>query len=114
MMIAAHQNVPVHDFAWLAAEPPSEQTADTAESTQPTDVEERGAFYDGLSTDFDHAASAAPDRSAGPAEDGGPPPERDATPRQERGDDAGRPPERDLGARDTREVRGSPPPDPEP
>jgi penicillin-binding protein 1A len=110
MMIAAHQNVPVHDFAWLPAEPPSEQTADAAESAQPPDVEERGDFYDGLSNDFDHAASGEPDRS----DADGPPPERDLAPRHERGDDAGLPPEREFGPRDGRDERGSPPPDPQP
>jgi penicillin-binding protein 1A len=114
MMIVAHQNVPVHDFAWLPTETPDEQTADATESAQPPDAEERGAFYDGLSTDFDRAANGETDRESGPSDDEGPP-ARDLAPRGDHGDDIGPPPERygspryDPGDEDDR-----PPPDREP
>jgi len=91
MMIAAHQNIPVHDFAWLPPETPAEQTAYLDESSMPPDDEERGSFYDGLSTDFDRAADGQTDRDQDPAY------YRDAGPRPERGDDLA-PPDRDESA----------------
>jgi penicillin-binding protein 1A len=94
MMTVAHQNIPVHDFAWLPAETPAEETADTAESAAPLGPEERGAFYDGLSTDFDRAANGDSDRDAVPSDEDGPP-ERDLGPRDDRGDDVAPPPARD-------------------
>ncbi len=96
MMIAAHQSTPVHDFAWLPAEVPSDQSTTEAQidttSDQPPDQldqrDQRGAFYDGLSTDFDKAADGGDDRQSDDRAVG--PDEQDA--RTGRGDDAGQPP----------------------
>jgi|SRR5579872_2586692 len=68
MMIAAHQNMPVHDFAWMPADQPSteDDQAQTADSAAPPDADSRGAFYDNLSDDFDKAANGENDRDLGP------------------------------------------------
>ena len=118
MMTIAHQNVPVHDFAWLPAETPSQETADADESTQPPDPEERGAFYDGLSTDFDRAANGDSDRGAGPNDEDGPP-ERDLGAHGDHGDhgdDIAPPPARYGEPRQDRgdQDEGAPPPEREP
>ncbi|HEY3890006.1 MAG TPA: PBP1A family penicillin-binding protein, partial [Caulobacteraceae bacterium] len=65
MMIAAHQNVPIHDFAWLPAETPADQTtADIATSDAPPQADVRSNFYDNLSNDFGRAADGDMDRDA--------------------------------------------------
>ena len=106
MMIAAHQNIPVHDFVWLTTETPAEQIAEDAGQAAGPDVEERGSFYGGLSTDFDHAANGETDHDMGPAYEG--PPDRQV--RRDRGDDIGPPPARQLGQRE-RDDYGPPPTD---
>ena len=99
MMIAAHLNVPIHDFA-LPAETPADQT--TADQTTASDVtaadappqaDARSNFYDGLSNDFGRAADGEPQMDESPpADDQGPPPERYGAPRPERGDEDQPPP----------------------
>ena len=97
MMITAHQNIPVHDFA-LPAETPADET--TADSSAPSDAEPqadaKGDFYDGLSNDFDRAANGEPDVSDQPPEDpdreAAQPPEPYTAPRPDRGDDDDAPP----------------------
>jgi penicillin-binding protein 1A len=99
MMIAAHQNVPVHDFAWLPAETPADQTAsEVAVSDAPPQAEDqRSNFYGGLSNDFGRAADGEQEQMAEPPpDDQGPPPEHYPAPRPERGDDQDRPPPDDL------------------
>jgi penicillin-binding protein 1A len=98
MMIAAHQNVPIHDFAWLPAPTPADQTAtDIADSGAPAAGDAKSTFYDGLSNDFGRAADGEQDQMDDtppppPADDAGPPPERYIAPRRERYDDGDLPP----------------------
>ncbi len=109
MMMVAHQNVPVHDFAWLPAETPAEQTAEATDSGEPPDAEQRGAFYDGLSGDFDRAANGETDRDMEPT-GGQDPSDRDFAPRDDR-DDSGPPPERYERPRyDPGDASDTPPP----
>jgi penicillin-binding protein 1A len=82
MMVAAHTNLPPHDFDWMAAAEAGAQTGADVPSTDaaPSDApatedhpaaDARGDFYNSLSKDFDRAAGdPAPP----------PPPEPDATP----------------------------------
>jgi penicillin-binding protein 1A len=94
MMIAAHQNVPVHDFAWLPAETPGEPT--DADSGAPSDAEPqgdaRGAFYDNLSDDFGRAADGEDVSSAEPEDDSAQPADPYDQPRPDRGDVGAQPP----------------------
>ncbi len=76
VMITAHDGVPSHDFNWLPPEeiptPPTITPVDAP--TDPTTVT-KGAFYDGLTNDFDRTAKdpAAPQPADDPA-DAAPPP----------------------------------------
>jgi penicillin-binding protein 1A len=95
MMIAAHQNVPIHDFAWLPAETAADQTtADIATSNAPPQADVRSNFYDNLSNDFGRAADGDMDRDAErdaqapPDDQPPPPPDGFIRPRRERDDDA--------------------------
>ncbi len=104
MMIAAHQNLPVHDFAWLPAEAPADQTTaadDGADSDAPPQADARSTFYGGLSNDFGRAADGQPqdqadqpppDDQAQPPDDQPPPPDRYGAPRRPRYDDEDEPP----------------------
>jgi penicillin-binding protein 1A len=77
MMLVAHQDTPVHDFAF-SAEPPAEaETASSDESpaaepppalTPARPASARAGFYHGLAQDFAGAASAPPLDPAEPAE----------------------------------------------
>ncbi len=96
MMIAAHQNVPIHDFAWLPAETPAEETtADIATSDAPAQADARSNFYDDLSGDFGRAADGEMDRERAadaPPDDQAPPPDGSVRPRREGEDGADAPP----------------------
>ena len=83
MMIAAHQNVPIHDFA-LPAETPADQTvADIAASDAPPREDTRSNFYDGLSNDFGRAADGETAPTVEPLAGNVPPPDADAAPRDD-------------------------------
>jgi penicillin-binding protein 1A len=95
MMIAAHQNVPIHDFALPAETPADQTTADIATSDgPPAQAEVRSNFYDDLSNDFGRAADGEMDRDAErdaqapPDDQAPPPPDGFIRPRRERDDDA--------------------------
>jgi penicillin-binding protein 1A len=95
MMIAAHQNVPIHDFALPAETPVDQTTADIATSDgPPAQAEVRSNFYDDLSNDFGRAADGEMDRDAErdaqaqpPDDQAPPPPDGFIRPRRERDDD---------------------------
>jgi penicillin-binding protein 1A len=95
VMIAAHQNVPIHDFAWLPAETPADQTAaDAAVSDAPPQADVRSNFYDGLSNDFGRAADGEQDQvGAPPPDDQPPPPDRYVAPRREQDFGGNEPPD---------------------
>ena len=99
MMIAAHQNVPIHDFALPAETPADQTTADIATSdAPPAQAEVRSNFYDDLSNDFGRAADGEMDRDAErdaeapPDDQAPPPPDGFVRPRRERENDADAPP----------------------
>jgi penicillin-binding protein 1A len=79
MMITAHQNMPVRDFAWMLP-PAAPDPADVADSGAPaadiaaaTAMDSKAAFYDSLTSDFDDAARnqghAATDQATPPRDD---------------------------------------------
>jgi penicillin-binding protein 1A len=106
MMIAAHQNVPIHDFAWLPAEAPADQTtADIAASDAPPQEDARSNFYEGLSNDFGRAADGEQAQADDPYQDeaGPPPPDRPPPDRP--------PPDRYAGPRRDEDLDLPPPPD---
>jgi penicillin-binding protein 1A len=62
MMLLAHQDTPVRDFAWLPPEaPPTDTTSDAPSSDEPAAVaaaaapDAKAGFYNGLGTDFANA-----------------------------------------------------------
>ena len=66
MMLLAHQNMPVRDFAWLPPETPAtDPTADAPPSDEPPAVaaddstDPKAGFYKGLSSDFANAQHGA-------------------------------------------------------
>jgi penicillin-binding protein 1A len=74
MMVAAHKNLPVRDFAWMPPPDPVEQPEPSGEPAVETaaagaDADPRTGFYDQLSADFGRAA----DVDAPPAVDAPPP-----------------------------------------
>ncbi len=100
MMIAAHQNLPIHDFALPAETPADQTTGDIATSDgPPAQAEVRSNFYDDLSNDFGRAADGEMDRDAErdaqapPDDQAPPPPDGFIRPRRERDYDGDAPPD---------------------
>ncbi len=75
MMIAAHGDMPAHDFTWFPPETPATAGDDMGLSGETNlDADSKAAFYDSLSNDFDRAKDG---ESAGAADQADQPPPTD-------------------------------------
>ena len=70
VMITAHDGVPPHDFSWLPPEEAPTPAVIPADAPADPAAVSKGAFYGGLTTDFDRAAQdpAAPQPADDPAD----------------------------------------------